>query len=128
MITRIKKHTLKILTITIVILSIVSIYMIYNMLTIERAKVKLLNNQVVTLSDIEILERWANKNATSAKTRLYNIDELKQTIWSLEKMYEKETLTKRCYESQIDRKINWLEYNVKYCELPENLEQFRSKK
>jgi len=62
--------------------------------------------QAVKKSDIELLEFYAKENASLAKQRLEDITSHKAEIEKLQELYETELLTQRCYEAQIDRKIN----------------------
>ena len=128
--------------IIIVATTIVFIFVVMyinNYINIQKAKYKLLEEQSSYMiqeakaqaekkSDIEILEMNAAEMAATSKVRLNDIESLKEEIAKLEKLYEVELLSQRCYESQIDRKINWLEYNIDYCKDENNLVQFRSKK
>ena len=126
------------ITIVIAILSISLIAMVitfHSEMNTNNSKVEILKNEKAEAeakankkSDIEMLEFYAKENAYFAKDRLKEIAEYKEEITKLEWLYETEVLTQRCYESQIDRKINWLEYNLEYCKDESNLEQFRSKK
>ena len=79
-------------------------------------------------SDVEILSEQASIFSKDAKLQLENIDKLKESIKTAESKYEFNILTKRCYETQMDRLINGLEYNLEYCKVKDNLEQFRKKK
>lgn len=90
---------------------------------LEEAEIKLLIQ-----SDIETLESYARENASLSKWRLEEISKYKDKIIFLEELYEDEVLSQRCFEHQIDRKINWLEYSIEYCNAETNLDQFRTKK
>lgn len=87
----------------------------------EEAKTK-----AATKSDIELLEFYAQENANFAKERLKDIEYHRQEILTLQDLYEFEILGKRCFEAQISRKINWLEYNLEYCKDESNLDQYRT--
>lgn len=104
----------------------------YNKIRILETKKQVLEQQVqkekTKKSDIEILEQWAKENAVFAKSRLKEIKKYKVEIKKLEALYEEELLTQRCYEAQIERKINWLEYNLNYCKDKKNIQQFRTVK
>lgn len=120
----------------IVALYFVTIYLLAdNARKINETKITMMEQEQIKLeakankrSDIEILEAKASENADYVKSRLEEIESYKEAIKILEWLYETELLTQRCYESQIDRKINDLEYNLDYCEEEVNLDQFRSKK
>jgi hypothetical protein len=106
--------------IIIVATTIVFIFVVMyinNYINIQKAKYKLLEEQSSYMiqeakaqaekkSDIEILEMNAAEMAATSKVRLNDIESLKEEIAKLEKLYEVELLSQRCYESQIDRKIN----------------------
>lgn len=99
-----------------------------NVVANNNIKIIELQKQLDMKSDIEILEEAALSNARYAKSRLVDIIEYKKAISKLESLYESELLTQRCYESQIDRKINWFEYNINYCKDKLNILKFKSKK
>lgn len=99
------------------------------------AKLEMKQQEIIDLkeisnkkSDIEMLEFHAKENAYYAKEKLDSIAGYKAEIINLEEGYETNILFQRCFESQIDRKINGLEYNMEYCKDKDNLDQFRSKK
>ena len=122
---------------TAIILTISVAFYHYNLYlnNIYTAKIQILEEektqaeaQAKKKSDIELLEFYAAENAAFAKQRLEDITYHKEEITKLQSLYETELLTQRCYEAQIDRKINWLEYNLDYCKDEANLDQYRTKK
>lgn len=81
-----------------------------------------------TKSDIEILENKAAMQDKAAKNHLNEIEEYKELIVEHQNKYEESILKERCYKSQINRKIDWLEYNLNYCDNKDNLNQYKIKK
>jgi len=131
----IKEWTTWIAILTLSICLIVMIFTLDNARQTNEAKIELMQEQIeeantkaITMSDIEELEFYAKENARYTKLRLEDISGHKAEIEKLQSLYENELLSQRCFESQIDRKINWLEYNIEYCKDETNLEQFRPKK
>jgi len=122
----------KIIIITILIISILSAFTIYsyqsNKLKAIQKQNLILQRKVEKKSDIEILEERAKWNFNNSQKTLQEINHYKEMVKILEPLYEIAILRKRCYEAQIERKINWLEYNLNYCKDENNLEQFRKKK
>lgn len=90
--------------------------------------IKELTIKVNTKSDIEILESKARLNNNSAKDKIEEIKQLENRIKKLRTEYELSVLTERCVKSQITRKIDWLEYNLNYCDNKDNLKQYKIKK
>lgn len=88
----------------------------------------LLEEKVIKKSDIEMLEFFASESKMFADKHIKDIEDTKIYLKELEELYEIETLQLRCYTTQMNRKISWLEYNIYYCAEDDNLEQFRTKK
>jgi len=132
---KIRYISMALLVVIILVLTIV----IWSMNRTYKAKVALveqesqetinsLEEKVLEKSDIEMLEFLYSEANYYAEWYLDNIDDWKQLIKEEEVRYEHEILSRECYGSQMDRKVNWLEYNIEYCLDKENLEQFRTKK
>ena len=122
-------------TITVIIVVIIISIFIWNTIIKNKEFQKKLKEQQKEISElkneqshIEILSEQASIFSKDAKLQLENIDKLKESIKTAESKYEFNILTKRCYETQMDRLINGLEYNLEYCKVKDNLEQFRKKK
>ena len=134
---RLKKSDI-IITVSIILFMLIIYWLLTLFVNIEKkyqAKINIIQQDKIKAeakankkSDIELLEFWAKENASSAKQRLEDIAWYKLEITKLQWLYETELLTQRCYEAQIDRKINWLEYNIEYCKDETNLDQYRTKK
>ena len=95
--------------------------------TIFKDSIEELETKVNTKSDIEMLDFYASEAKMYSEYRLETIAELKEELKLVEWLYEFEILQVRCYKSQIDRKINWLEYQMDFCKSQENLDTFRKK-
>ena len=95
----------------------------YLYITIKEKEV-IINNK----SEIEVLEAKAIEANNKSNNHLMIIKKLRKEISNNEKAYELELLRERCIKSQIERKIDWLEYQLNYCDNNKNLEYFRLKK
>lgn len=91
-------------------------------------RIETLKKQVNTQSDVEILWSNADYARQEADKILSEIEELKAFIVLAEPKYEKQILITVCNKDQINRMINWLEYNTEYCSEESNLELYRTKK
>ena len=91
-------------------------------------RIETLKKQVNTQSDVEILWSNADYARQEADKILSEIEELKAFIVLAEPRYEKQILITVCNKDQINRMINWLEYNTEYCSEESNLELYRTKK
>lgn len=79
-------------------------------------------------SDVEILEFRASESKHYSDEYMEDIEAAKELIKNTEPLYELELLRSKCFTNQISRKIDWLEYNINYCNNDENLKQFRTVK
>jgi len=95
----------------------------YLYITIKEKEV-IINNK----SEIEVLEAKAIDANNKSNNHLMIIKKLRKEISNNEKAYELELLRERCIKSQIERKIDWLEYQLNYCDNNNNLDYFRLKK
>lgn len=136
-----KRNIKAILMVVLVIVAVITniSYMLDNQAKEYEEKLEIQNKESIKViddlvklthkqSDIEILGFAANIAATDAKSRLEHIEELKLEIKTQQEIYEFQLLTQRCFEAQIYRMTNNLEYNLEYCKEEVNLEQFRTKK
>ena len=119
--------------VTVIIITMVWIYLNNIITTLEtkntifKDSIEELETKVNTKSDIEMLDFYASESKMYSEYRLETIAELKEELKLVEWLYEFEILQVRCYKSQIDRKINWLEYQMDFCKSQENLDTFRKK-
>lgn len=79
-------------------------------------------------SDIETLENVAKNAIKSKNDALLEISKAKKIIEENTIKYEVWILVTRCTKSQINRKIDWLEYSLDYCKDKNNLNTFKEKK
>lgn len=79
-------------------------------------------------SSIELLEAMGRASKELSNEHMSTIQRAKETIAKTEPLYEQELLRSKCFTNQIERKIDGLEFSIEYCNIDENLEQFRSVK
>jgi len=119
-----KKNKISILiSLLFIIIIWLAIRNTYLYITIKEKEV-IINNK----SEIEVLEAKAIEANNKSNNHLMIIKKLRKEISNNEKAYELELLRERCIKSQIERKIDWLEYQLNYCDNNKNLEYFRLKK
>lgn len=116
------------------VIILVSFYIswIINSLKEENVKLELKNidleEEVNASSDIEILEKRIKLHRLDSEDSLEIISQYELLIKEEQGYYESAILSKVCEETQLNRKLNWLEYNMEYCLNESNLEQYRTKK
>lgn len=119
-----KKNKISILiSLLFIIIIWLAIRNTYLYITIKEKEV-IINNK----SEIEVLEAKAIDANNKSNNHLMIIKKLRKEISNNEKAYELELLRERCIKSQIERKIDWLEYQLNYCDNNKNLDYFRLKK
>ncbi len=119
-----------IISLIVILLIWMSMFILKQNKSIAQANVNIiqLEYDINNKSDIEILENLASKANTSNINYLNKINNYKKTIKKLEIKFETSILKERCFKAQINRKIEWLEYNYNHCKEIKNLNQFRLKK
>lgn len=128
-----KNSKIIIWTVIISIIILVWIHLLNKIAYLEAKKDMLieesidLNKEIDKKSDIEMLDFYASEAKMFSEHRLETIEELKEELKLVEWLYEFEILQVRCFQFQITRKINWLEYNINYCKDTSNLDAFRKK-
>jgi len=95
---------------------------------IELAKKDIQIETASKKSEIEELLTLAETSRVNADKTMNLINLSYEEIKTLEKEYETHVLTKKCYQSQIQRKADWLDYSWAFCKESQNLEQFKTAK
>lgn len=94
---------------------IIWFFMINNQ--IKNNEIKEIKNKMLEVSDEELIIKLIKNN----NNILIDNENKIKTINNDINIRQKKAL---CLKSQLDRLINWLEYNIKYCDNKANLDKF----
>lgn len=101
----------------IVITSIIATILLASVTTGNYFEKQELKAQMLEKSDEEVL-------ITNIKLSKQTIQELEKLLKSTDENIKSENKKSTCLKQQLDRLVEWLEYNLTYCENTDNLSKF----